>query len=165
MTIKTGEKLPQLELPLVGGGTKALGDPAGARFIVLVFYRGLHCLRCNPYLNLYEAMLPEFEALGAEVIAVSVDVRAKAEQSYAEWGLKNLKMAYGFPIADAPAWGLYVTDGTRPQDPPQFVEPALFITGPDGALDHGIINTAQRLRPDPAAVLDHLKDRIAEARG
>ena len=37
------------------------------------------------------------------------------------------------------------------------------IVGPDGKLDHGMINTAQRLRPDPNAILEHIKERVAEA--
>ena len=81
MTIKTGQPLPHLELPIVGGAPRVLGELGGARFLVLVFYRGLHCRRCNPYLNSFEAVLSDFHALGAEGIAVSVDERSRAEQS------------------------------------------------------------------------------------
>lgn len=162
MTIKTGRPLPRLELPLVGGGNRVLGDLAGARFVVLVFYRGLHCRRCNPYLNIYESLLPQFHEMGAEVIAVSADEQARAERSVAEWGLKELPVAYGFPLDRADEWGLYVTERGKPEDPPRFTEPALFIVGPDGKLDHGIIGTAQRLRPDPNEVLAHIGDRVDE---
>jgi hypothetical protein len=81
----------------------------------------------------------------------------------ASWGIGRLKVAYGFPLEKAAEWGLYVTERGKPEDPPLFTEPALFIVGPDGRLDHGIINTAQRLRPDPDEILAHLRDRIAEA--
>ena len=73
VTIKTGQKLPRLELPLVGGGTRVLDDLCGGRFVVLVFYRGSHCRRCNPYLNVFQSLLAKFRALGAEVVAVSAD--------------------------------------------------------------------------------------------
>jgi peroxiredoxin len=163
VTIKTGLPLPSLELPLVGGGSRRLGDPDGARFVVLVFYRGSHCRRCNPYLNRFQSLLAEFDACGAEVIAVSADERSRAERSVAAWGLDRLKVAYQFPLEAAPDWGLYVTERGKPEDPPLFTEPALFVVGPDGRLDHGIINTAQRLRPNPDDVLAHLRDRIEEA--
>lgn len=165
MTIATGRPLPRIELPLVGGGQRVLGDPGGGRFVVLVFYRGAHCRRCNPYLNQYQDLLPQFRDAGAAVIAVSADDRARAERSAAAWGLDRLEVAYDFPIAAAADWGLYVTARGKPEDPPLFTEPALFIVGPDGTLNHGIINTAQRLRPDPAAVLEHLHERIREAAG
>lgn len=163
MTIRTGLPLPRLELPLVGGGTRVLGDPDGSRFVVLVFYRGSHCRRCNPYLNIYQSLLPEFRDCSADVIAVSADDRSRAEASVASWGINRLKVAYDFPIDKAAEWGLYVTERGKPEDPPLFTEPALFIVGPDGKLDHGVINTAQRLRPDPKEIVAHLRDRIAEA--
>lgn len=163
MTIKTGLPLPSLELPLVGGGRRRLDDPDGARFVVLVFYRGSHCRRCNPYLNLYQSLLTDFEDCGAEVIAVSADERSRAERSAAAWGLDRLKVAYDFPLDRAAEWGLYVTERGKPEDPPLFTEPALFIVGPDGKLDHAIISTAQRLRPNPDDVLAHLRDCIEEA--
>jgi len=161
MAIKTGLPLPHLELPVVGGEKTDISQPPEGGFLVLVFYRGLHCRRCNPYLNVYQSLLPRFRALGAEVIAVSADDQARAEQSVKEWGLTTLKVAYDFPLAAAGDWGLYVTEGVGPQ-PPLFSEPATFIVWPDGKLDHGMINTAQRLRPDPSVILEHIEDRMKE---
>ena len=165
MTIRTGQKLPHLELPVVGGGARVLDDLRGGKFVVLVFYRGSHCRRCNPYLNVFQSLLAKFRALGAEVVAVSADEKSRAEQSVKAWKLDRLPVAYGFPLTRAADWGLYVTERGKPEDPPLFTEPALFIVGPDGRLDHGIINTAQRLRPEPAAILAHIEERVAEAAG
>ena len=161
--IKSGHPLPHLELPIVGGGRRVLGDVRDGKFVVLVFYRGLHCRRCNPYLNVFQSMLAQFHDLGAEVIAVSADEKSRAEQSVKAWKLDRLKVAYDFPLEKAKEWGLYVTERGKPEDPPLFTEPAVFIIGPDGKLDHAMINTAQRLRPDPAAILAHIEDRVAEA--
>ena len=107
--------------------------------------------------------MPKFHELGAEVIAVSSDEKSRAEKSVALWGLEGLKVAYGFPLESAHDWGIYVSERGKPEDPPRFTEPAVFIVGSDGKLDHGIINTAQRLRPDPNEVLSHIMDRVAEA--
>lgn len=60
-------------------------------------------------------------------------------------------------------WGLYVTERGKPEVPPRFTEPAIFIVGPDGKLDHGPIDTAQRRCPDPNEILAHIADRVAEA--
>jgi peroxiredoxin len=161
MTIKTGLPLPRLELPIVGGERRTIGDPPPGGFLILTFYRGAHCRRCGPYLNIFQSLLPKFHALGAEVIAVSADDRARAEESVEKWGLTDLNVAYDFPLAKADEWDLYVTEGVGHQ-PPLFSEPALFIVWPDGKLDHGIINTAQRLRPEPSAVLEHIEDRVSD---
>lgn len=161
MTIKTGQPLPKLTLPLVGGGEWDLSQPPDGGFLILVFYRGRHCRRCNPYLNVFLSLLPKFRALGAEVIAVSADDKARAEDSVEAWGLIDFKVAYDFPLDKASEWGLYVTEGVGHQ-PPLFTEPAIFIVWPDGKLDHGIIATAQRLRPEPSAILDHVEDRMNE---
>lgn len=161
MTIQTGLPLPRLELPIVGNGKRLIGDPPPGGFLILSFYRGLHCRRCGPYLNVFQDLLPKFHALGAEVFAVSADDQARAEESVEKWGLTDLKVAYDFPLDRADEWDLYVTEGVPPQ-PPLFTEPALFIVWPDGKLDHGIINTAQRLRPEPGVVLEHVEDRMKE---
>lgn len=161
MSIKTGLPLPHLELPLVGGGKRDISKPPKGGFLVLVFYRGLHCRRCNPYLNVYQSVLAGFHALGAEVIAVSADDKSGVEQSVKDWGLTSLKVAYDFPLAAADEWGIYVTEGVGHQ-PPLFSEPATFIVWPDGKLDHGIIATAQRLRPEPSTILEHVEDRMKE---
>jgi peroxiredoxin len=161
MAIKTGLPLHHLELPVVGGEKTDISKPPPGGFLVLVFYRGLHCRRCNPYLNVYQSVLPRFHDIGAEVIAVSADDKARAEQSVKEWGLTDLKVAYDFPLDAAEDWGLYVTEGEGHQ-PPLFSEPATFIVWPDGKLDHALINTAQRLRPDPEVILEHIHDRMKE---
>ena len=84
MAIRTGLPLPRLERPRFGVGSRVLGDLEGARFVVLVFYRGLHCWCRNPHLTVSQSLLPRFRDLGAEVIAVSSDEKSRAAQSVAD---------------------------------------------------------------------------------
>ena len=93
MSLKSKEKVPALDLPLVGGGRFVLGDPKPENYTVLVFYRGLHCQRCPGQLRSYQMLLPAFRELGVQVIAVSSDDGPRAEKSAKEWGVDKLPIA------------------------------------------------------------------------
>ena len=160
MTIQTGAALPPLTLPLVGGGTFTLNAPAPQSFTLLVFYRGLHCKRCPGQLAAFQTLLPEFDALGALVIAVSSDDAARAAQSAKDWHIDRLPVAYDFPLAAASDWGLYVSPGAKPGDPARFTEPAFFAVDRAGKLDSAAINTGPRLRVSAAYALAHVRDRL-----
>ena len=60
--------MPDLTLPDAMGRPVAL---AGLRPAVRVFYRGGWCPYCNLQLRAYQRVLPEIEALGARLVAVS----------------------------------------------------------------------------------------------
>jgi peroxiredoxin len=160
MALQTGAALPPLTLPLVGGGTFTLNAPPPQSFTLLVFYRGLHCRRCPGHLASFQALLPEFAALGALVIAVSSDDAARAAQSAQDWHIDRLPIAYDFPLAAAPDWGLYVSPGAKPGDPARFTEPAFFAVDRAGKLDSAAINTGPRLRVSAAEALAHVQSRL-----
>lgn len=67
------ERIPALDLPLVGADHYGLGTKPAARFDLRVFYQGLHCTVCTKYLSELERFAPEFEKLGVRSIAISVD--------------------------------------------------------------------------------------------
>ncbi|MFN4282936.1 MAG: redoxin domain-containing protein [Alphaproteobacteria bacterium] len=160
MAIQTGAALPPLSLPLVGGGTFTLNAPPPVSYTLLVFYRGLHCRRCPAHLASFQAALGDFVALGATVVAVSSDDAARAAESAKAWGIDRLPIAYGFPVADAAAWGLYVSEAAKPGDPARFTEPAFFCVDHKGRLDSAAINTGPRLRVSAAEALAHVQDRL-----
>jgi len=160
MTIQTGAALPPLSLPLIGGATFTLNAPPPQSFTLLVFYRGLHCRRCPAHLASFQAALPEFAALGVTVIAVSSDDAARAAQSAKDWGIDRLPIAYDFPLAAAPDWGLYVSSGAKPGDPARFTEPAFFAIDRAGKLDSASINTGPRLRVSAGEALAHVRSRL-----
>lgn len=160
MSMKTGAPMPPLSLPLVGGGLFELNAPPPGRYTLLVFYRGLHCRRCPAHLASFQAALDDFIALGVHVVAVSSDDAARAGQAAQDWGIDKLPIAYGFPVAAATDWGLYVSEAAKPGDPARFTEPAFFCIDRDGRLDSAAINTGPRLRVSAAEALAHVRDRL-----
>jgi peroxiredoxin len=69
--INSGDSVPDFELPNARGGTVRLYQALGKGPVVLSFYRGGWCPFCNLELQALHARLPEIQALGASLIAVS----------------------------------------------------------------------------------------------
>lgn len=69
--LRTGDYAPDFVLPDSPDGRLRLGDVLREGPVVLKFYRGRWCAFCTLELRAYQRLLPEFRALGAELIAFS----------------------------------------------------------------------------------------------
>jgi peroxiredoxin len=168
MTSKPRQPAPALEVELVGGGTWRLEDAKPDNFAMIVFYRGLHCPICKTYLADLEAKLPEFAKRGVDVIAVSTDGAERARKAKDEWGLPNLRLGYGLSIPAARTWDLFISRAIREGEPPEFNEPGLFLTKPDGTLFFASRGSAPWGRPPLDQMLrgiDIATERKMPARG
>lgn len=161
------ERVPALDLPMVGGGRYFLGAPGASRFDLVVFYRGLHCPICAKYLMELERLAPEFEKRGVRAVAVSVDGADRAGQMAEKVGARLVSFAHDLPLTLARSWGLYVSAG-RGAEPPLFAEPGLFLVRPDGTLYYGATQTMPFARPpfaDLLAAVDYAISKDYPARG
>ncbi|MCH8237208.1 MAG: AhpC/TSA family protein [Proteobacteria bacterium] len=157
--IKSGGPLPELDLPLAGGGEVRLG---GARdgWQMIVVYRGLHCPICKKYLGRLNGMAGDFNEIGIEVVTLSGDPEDKAETAKSEWAL-DIPVAYGLSTDQMKGWGLYISE-PRPQETGhQFPEPALFVINPDGNVHMAEVCNAPFIRPDLDTLLGGLKFVLA----
>lgn len=151
--IKPGCTVPNMDLPLVGGGRFCLSGEKPAAFAMIVFYRGLHCPVCQSYLRDLNRKLADFENAGVSVVAVSSDSAERASTAKAEWGLDALRLAFDLPIQLARDWGLYVSRGISDKEPAEFVEPGLFLIKPDRTLYAASVQTMPFARPSFADIL------------
>ena len=161
MSLMPNKPVPDLDLNIVGGGRYSLAAEKPQHFSMVVFYRGLHCPICRPYLSELETLLPEFEKRGVAVVAGSSDAQDRAEQAKSGWGLPNLRLGYGLSIEEARKWGLYVSRSKGPTstgvvEPDLFNEPGLFIVRPDGTLYWGTTSTMPFGRPHFNEILQSL---------
>lgn len=163
MTLTMRQPAPTLDLPLAGGGRFRLGEAPPRNFSLLIFYRGLHCHRCEGYLGEYEALLPTFDQLGIDVVAVSADTKDRAEQSKTQWRLPNLKIGYALDVDNGRSWGLFVSRGVREDEPAIFTEPGLFLVDRQGLLVLAVINSITRMRPYAKDVVETI-ERVIENR-
>lgn len=161
MTIRMQQPAPPLAVPLAGGGFFDLARTTPRNFTLIVFYRGYHCRRCKDLLGEIDALLPEFEKRGVEVVAVSSDTAAQAERSRKEWKLERLRIGFDFDVDIGRQWGLFISRGIKEEEPSIFTEPGLFLVDRDGRLTVAVINSITRMRPYPRDVLDTI-DRILE---
>jgi peroxiredoxin len=153
---------------LLDGSTWRLSDARPATFEMIVVYRGLHCPLCKLYLGELESKLSEFSRRGVDVIAISTDSRERAERAKAEWGLSNLRIGCELPIAAARSWDLFISRAIREGEPPEFSEPGLFLTKPDGTVFFAAHGSAPFGRPPLDQMLrgiDVVTERNMPARG
>lgn len=168
MPIKPREPVPPLEIRLLDDRTWRLREATPDSFAMIVFYRGLHCPICKTYLVDLESKLTEFARRGVAVVATSMDSRERAERARADWGLNDLRIGYELSVATARDWGLFISRAIRESEPPEFSEPGLFLTKPDGTLFYASIASAPWGRPPFDQMLrgiDVATERKMPARG
>ena len=105
------QAVPALGFPLVNGEQFVLGAQAADKFDLVVFYRGLHCPICAKYLIELEALVPEFNKRGVQVVAVSSDDAERAAAMAEKIKANHLRVGYGLSLASARQWGLYISAG------------------------------------------------------
>lgn len=148
-----GNTAPDLKIRLVGGGEWSAGAASDNDYVLIDFYRGLHCPICSKHLGQLEAMAGDFAEQGVRLLAVSMDDEERAARAKADWGLSRVEVGYGMTEAQAKAWGLYMSDSIRDTEPRRFNEPGTFLIDGDGAIYMGAISTAPFMRPGLDRVL------------
>ncbi len=172
---KAGDKAPEFTLKDPDGHLVSSSDLLAKGPLVVSFYRGVWCPYCNLELQALQAALPQIEARGAQVVALSPQTAPNSRKSQRENGL-------GFPILIdeksrvAAAFGLrfslpdylvvlykgFKNDLPTFNDDPAWVlpMPARYVIGSDGVIAYAEVNPDYTQRPDPVElfpVLDKLR--------
>lgn len=162
--LKTGDQAPEFVLKDPEGNTISSADLLKKGPLVISFYRGVWCPYCNMELQALEAAKPEFDKLGASIIAISPQTAPNSRKSVRQ---NNLT----FPILSDPkgdigaAFGLrfslpdYLVDlyKSMKNDLPNFNDdpawtlpmPARYVIDRDGIILYADVNPDYTLRPDP----------------
>ena len=103
---------------------------------------------------------------GVTPIAISADNAERACSAEARWGLQDLCVAYGLSLRQAREWGLYVSRGCGRsslgiEEPPMFVEPALFLVRPDRTLYYASVQSMPFGRPCFEEMLSGIEKAVA----
>lgn len=124
MSVGVGDRAPTFRLPSTGGGEVGLDDFRG-RPVVVVFYPGDDTPVCTKQLISYNDDLAEFEALDAQVLAISAQGLDSHERFRDRHGFR-------FPLlvdADKTVAAAYGTLG-----PIGFPRRSVFIVDRDGVI-------------------------------
>lgn len=172
-TPKPGIRTPEFEVKTLDGETWRLSNQKPKNFTMIVAYRGLHCPICKTYVRDLDRIAVEFKERGVESIIVSTDTKERAEQTKADWELKNLNVGYGLSIDKAREWGLYISSGRGKtslgiEEPDQFSEPGLFLIQPDCTLYAASVASMPFARPhfkDVLSAVEFIVQKNYPARG
>ena len=154
MSVAVGERAPDFSLPSTGGSTVTLGQYRGTP-VVLVFYPGDDTPVCTKQLNAYNDELAQFDALDAQVLAVS----AQGLDSHERFAGKH---GFRFPLladTDKTVAAAYGTLG-----PLGFPRRSVFVidrTGVVRSAHRAIAGITYRPVSELVAALAALPDRAA----
>ncbi|MDE2603793.1 MAG: AhpC/TSA family protein [Bradyrhizobium sp.] len=170
--LKAGDKMPAFTLSDTEGNKVSSANLLAKGPLVISFYRGVWCPYCNMELRALQEALPQFEALGATLVAISPQSAANSRKSVRQ---NNL----AFPILSdvhndvATAFGLrfalpdYLVDlyKSLKNDLPAFngdpswtlPMPARYVIGQDGTILYAEVNPDYTRRPEPEDMLPALR--------
>lgn len=169
--LKAGEKLPAFTLSDPDGNAVSSTDLLAHGPLVISFYRGVWCPYCNMELQALQDALPQFEALGAKLVAISPQNSANSRKSVRQ---NNLS----FPILSDPHNDVAAAFGLRFEMPDYLIDlykalkndlpafngdaswtlpmPARFVVGKDGIILYAEVNPDYTRRPEPEDMLPAL---------
>ncbi|KGM32273.1 peroxiredoxin-like family protein [Inquilinus limosus] len=175
--LKAGDKAPSFALKDSDGSVVNSVALLARGPLIISFYRGVWCPYCNMELQALEAARPEFERLGAALVAISPQTAPNSRKSARQNGLS-------FPILSDPKGEVAAAFGLRFRLPDYLVElyrnlkndlptfnddpswtlpmPGRYLIGQDGTILTADVNPDYTIRPEPEALLPAL--RLAASR-
>lgn len=175
--LNEGAHAPDFTLPDALGNSMTLSQLLTRGPVVLAFYRGAWCPYCNLQLHAYQQILPQIQALGASLVAISpqtpdqsLSLAEKHELTFAVLsdGGNQVARAYGlvFTIdeavraahkqvgADLPAY-----NGDESWELPM---PGTFLIDQSGTVRLAFVDPNYTHRLDPSMLLERLADLTGE---
>lgn len=141
------QKMPEIDVPLAGGGRWKLSENAPDFMLMIDIYRGYHCPRCKQHLEAAAARRDELREIGVEIVAISTDPPERAEKSVSEWAVEGIPFGHSLSIETARALGLYISKSLADHEIDTFAEPGVFFVKSDLTLYGAVINTFPFARP------------------
>lgn len=176
--LKAGDLAPSFTLNDPEGKPVSSADLLAKGPLIISFYRGVWCPYCNFELQALQETLAQFQALGANLVAISPQTAANSRKSQRQNKLD-------FPILSdthndvAAAFGLrfalpdYLVDLYKnlKNDLPAFNDdpawtlpmPARYIIGQNGVIAYAEVNPDYTRRPEPDSMLPVLQRLLANA--
>jgi len=169
--VKKGDAAPDFTLPDIQGNPVTLSELLKKGPVVLVWYRGGWCPYCNLHLQTLQNALPDFQAAGAQLVAVSPELPAKTE-------ITSQKHTLGFPVLSdqgnktASAYGLVFTlpdyvskryhqffnieeyNGDKSETLPLS---ASYVIGQDGKVTYAFLDADYKKRAEPKTLIKKVK--------
>ncbi len=170
--LKAGDKAPAFTLKDPDGHDVSSAALLAQGPLVVSFYRGVWCPYCNMELQALQAALPEFQAAGANLVAISpqtaVNSRKSVRQNELDFPIlsdthNDVAAAFGLRFA-LPDYLVELYKGLK-NDLPGFngdpswtlPMPARYVIGQDGTILYAEVNPDYTRRPEPGDMLPAIR--------
>ena len=158
MLIRPGSRAPELKVHTVSDEVWDLHQRNPKKFIMIVFYRGIHCPICKKYLKDLSGLAKQFFKEGVlDIIAVSGDSEEKAFKAKEDWGLSNVEVGFDQSLESMKDWGLFISESIKDEEPKLFGEPGLFLIDSNHEIFYCATNSMPFGRPHFGDMLDAVK--------
>ena len=176
--IKAGDRAPHFNLKDQDGNDVSSAALLVKGPLVVTFYRGVWCPYCNIELQAINDVLPQIQAYGANVVAISPQTPVNSRKSVRtnELGFPVLSDVNGQTGADfglrfaLPDYLIELYKNLK-NDLPAFNNdpswtlpmPARYVIGQDGIVLYSEVNPDYTRRPDPSDMFPVLEKAAANA--
>jgi len=167
-SIKSGDQAPPFALPNAVGKTVVLAELLKNGPVVINFYRGAWCPYCNLELRALQEALPQFQALGAQLVAISPNTPDHSLSSIEKHAL-TFAVLTDAHNALARQYGLLFTmsEAVRPiyqqigfdipahngDDTWELPFPATYVVDQSGMVVYSFVNADYTKRAEPATIV------------
>jgi len=145
------EVVPTFTLPDTDGKPVSLTDLYQNKAVAIIFYRGDWCPYCIDQLGTIAAVLPEIEAQGVQVVAITPDKQASMQNTQRRFG-----QSFIF-LSDPKAKVLKEYGVARANNLPH---PAVYLVDKGGKLVWFYSSTDYKKRPNGEQLLAVIKERL-----
>ena len=165
---RPSDPAPDFTLPNAHGMPVSLSGLLQLGPVIVTFYRGGWCPYCNIQLRAYQAALPEFTALGAQLVAISPQL-PDSSLSTAQTNALSFDVLSDVSNEVAGRFGLVYSlpeelraalrannkalPGINGDDSWELPVPATYVIGHDGRIVLTSIDVDYRNRLDPEAIV------------
>jgi len=168
---KAGDRAPDFTLKNAAGKEVSLPSLLKKGPVVLTWYRGGWCPYCNLTLAALQEKLPEFQAAGATLVALTPELPAFAEDTTKKGKIafevlsdvgNNVARKYGIVFKMTPdvaeAMHKYAKTMERNGDKSdELPMAAAYVIAPDGEITYAFLDADYRLRAEPSRLVDEVK--------
>ncbi|MFK8182419.1 MAG: peroxiredoxin-like family protein [Phormidesmis sp.] len=171
-SLKVGEAAPDFTLPNAVGENVKLSELLSNGPVIINFYRGEWCPYCNIELHAFQQLLPEFQQVNAQLVAISPSLPTKALTMQEKHELafpvlsdvgNKVARSYGLVFTlDAALRPLYKgfgldIPGHNGDESYELPVPATYVIDTTGIVRYAYANADYTQRAEPAEVLAAVK--------
>jgi len=168
-----GDTIPSFSLPNATGQNVPIQKLLKSGPVVISFYRGGWCPYCNLELRALQAALPEIQALGANLVAISPQTPDNslsiAEKHHLSFEVlsdvgnqvaRQFGLVFTVPETLRPIYQSFGIDlpAHNGDDSFELPIPATYIVNCNGTIVHAFVKVDYQQRQDPEGILTVLKN-------